>query len=75
MVVLLGNAPRSFGYQPNALLLSYRTGKLAEAERVELPQPRGSSRFSRPISTPAMRASVGSASVAGCGMRKLDVRC
>ena len=76
VVVLLGNAPRSFAYKPIALLLSYRAKNvvanwrsplrwgLAEAERVELPRPRRSSRFSRPISTPAMRASVECPSIA-----------
>lgn len=39
-----GNAPPSSAYQAGALLLSYRAlgspGKMAEAERIELPRPR-----------------------------------
>lgn len=74
MVVLPGNAPGSSGYQPGALLLSYRTGKLAEAERVELPRPVRPSRFSRPISTPALRASVDWHPLPDAKSHKLEAR-
>ena len=39
MVVPLGYAPRSVAYRATALLLSYGTVELAEAERIELPRP------------------------------------